>query len=79
MSKGAGVLLSTFGILILLYGLFKKKIPKGYDDNFVICKNCLKSYYAKDLNQPRCPDCGGHIENLDGFYGRHPDRKKQST
>lgn len=79
ISKGAGVLLSAFGVLILLYGLFRKSIPKSYDDNFVICISCLKSFYAKDVKNSSCPECDGNIEKLEGFYDRHPELKEKDT
>jgi hypothetical protein len=73
ISKVAGLMLSAFGVLILLYGFFRGSIPKKYEDNFVICKTCLKSFNAKSITNSICPECGGHIEKLDGFYDRHPE------
>lgn len=73
ISKGAGVVLSIFGVLILLYGLIRRNIPKSYDDDFVICLDCRASFYAKEVSENTCPNCNGRIENVEGFYDRHPE------
>lgn len=73
VTKGAGVLVAVSGVVFLLYGMLSKNIPKEYDDNFVICVNCLSSFYAKDISNNVCPNCSGVTENLDGFYDRHPE------
>jgi hypothetical protein len=67
-AQSAGVFLSLSGLLILIYGLFRKSIPKSRDDNLVICKKCFKSFYAKDIVNSTCPECGGATKILDGFY-----------
>lgn len=79
VSKSAGILVSAFGVVILFYGLFRKIIPKSYDDNFVICKNCFKVFYAKDILNFACPECGGKTKKLDGFFESQPNNKKKGT
>jgi len=69
----AGYLMAAFGVAFLLYGILTKKIPKAY----VICLDCRNSFYAKDVHQNRCPKCEGTVEDLDGFYDRHPELREE--
>ena len=75
VAKGTGIIIAIIGVTISLYGIFKKNIPKGFDDNFVICVSCLASFYSKDISNGICPKCNGTVENIDGFYVRHPELK----
>jgi len=73
--KFAGILLASFGIVLILYSIFAKNFPKGYDDHFVICSECKSSFYEKDVTDQTCPKCNGKTEEMDGFYKRHPDKR----
>jgi len=75
--KLAGYLWIAFGVAILLYAIFTKKIPKEPHEDFVICPDCRNSFYAKDVHQNRCPKCEGTVEDLDGFYDRHPELREE--
>ena len=75
-----------FGIgLIILGSLFiwspfrKKSIEaekKAKDENrLLMCPNCIKPLYKKDCRDLKCPDCQASLEDLSGFYERHPELK----
>ena len=73
----SGYLWIAFGVALLLYGIFTKKIPKAPHEEYVICLDCRNSFYAKDVHLNRCPKCEGTVEDLDGFYDRHPELKEE--
>ncbi len=63
------------GILGIIWALFTKKPDKRPTSHseFMICVNCLVPYAKQTLERSNCPKCGGMLENLSGFYDRHPD------
>jgi len=75
-----------FGIgLIILGSLFiwspfrKKSIEaekKAKDENrLLMCPKCIKPFYKKDCYDLKCPECQALLEDLSGFYERHPELK----
>ena len=40
---------------------------------YVICPSCLKSYEKEENLNQTCKKCHGLVEDLDGFYDRHPE------
>lgn len=73
------------GGLIILGGFFvwssfrKKTIEaekKAKDEKKVLmCPKCIKPLYKKDSEDLKCPDCQAPLEELSGFYERHPELK----
>jgi hypothetical protein len=41
----------------------------------VICLNCLSPFLYDSVKTFKCPKCGGTLEDLKGFYERHPDQR----
>ena len=41
----------------------------------LMCPKCVKPFYMKDCQDLSCPECGGPLEGLNGFYERHPELK----
>ncbi len=39
----------------------------------VMCVKCLEPLYWKDTNGINCVKCGGLLEDVVGFYDRHPE------
>lgn len=39
----------------------------------VICLKCRQPFFGDSLKELKCPKCGGSVEDLRGFYERHPD------
>ena len=75
-----------FGIGIILLGIFfiwspfmKKAIlaeRKAKNDKKVLmCPKCIKPFYRKDCQDLTCPECQCQLEELSGFYERHPEFK----
>ncbi len=68
------------------YKKWKKKqtiiSSKDYDPSHdtdipdtAICLNCKEPFAGKKLSSMKCPKCGGRLEDLIGFYERHPELK----
>lgn len=68
-----GIILIGLGTIIS-YRSYKKD-PKSFNDSYLICPNCRKPYNKKNITNRRCPDCSTMLEELDGFYERHPELK----
>jgi hypothetical protein len=72
-----GYPVAALGLMFIHYGVSTKKIPQADYNNFAICSECQASFYAKDVHHNRCPECNGTVEDLDGFYQRHPELKDE--
>jgi hypothetical protein len=70
MSVGLGVFL----IISSLFTKIKTDAPKSPD--FVICRNCLEPLSARSIADSTCQKCGEIMEDLKGFYDRHPELKE---
>jgi hypothetical protein len=57
--------------------LYSKTLPD--EPRRLICLRCSEPFFAEpDENLPLCPKCGSsEIEELSGFFERHPDRKTE--
>ena len=45
----------------------------GNEPETVICLNCHKPFYYNQIKSLKCPQCSGTLEDLAGFYERHPE------
>ena len=72
------------GLIILgaffIWSSFRKKTieadKKAKDEKKVLmCPKCIKPFYKKDCEDLKCPDCQAPLEELSGFYERHPELK----
>jgi hypothetical protein len=70
-----GVFLTLLGF-IFLYVSFRKKSATGAS-NILICLGCRHLINKSDFSDKLCPKCGADLEELDGFYERHPELKKE--
>jgi hypothetical protein len=75
----AGIVLACFGVFLILYSIFAKKIPKAQDDHFVICTECGETFFAKEVPDQICPKCKGQMEELKGYYERHPEKNPSNN
>ena len=65
------------GILIFLIALRKNFKPFWVDTSKTFkCIKCGNVFEKKDSNAFECPDCGGELDDLDGFFERHPELKE---
>jgi putative Mn2+ efflux pump MntP len=68
-----GSLFIVIGLLFVWVPLRKK--AKAYEDKFLICPKRETSYNKKEVPDNQCPRCKIELEDLDGFYARHPELK----
>jgi hypothetical protein len=76
-----GYCISITGVIYFGYILYNRKKIIGSikyyqkDESIVICPNCKKTHYFRDVKESTCEDCGSNFEPMDGFYDRHPELK----
>lgn len=65
------------GIVIIVWSLSSKniKLPPAAASRTAMCANCLTPYSKQTLTETACPKCGGALEDLEGFYEKHPDKQ----
>lgn len=83
MPKSMGILFIVAGVFYGIYAITNrkriiehKKKQKEHDEQVLICENCKKPRYKHSVNDLICPECHGDLENLGGFYHRHPELKE---
>lgn len=69
-----GGFLIVIGSLFLILALKKKS--KEFEPKFLICAKCLKPLHLHAVKNNKCPECEGELENLEGFYDRHPELRE---
>ena len=83
--KEVGIIFMVLGAFILVYSFFFRKSPfeeKEIDpasENAVMCPECRKPAYEIDFPGRMCPKCNIEVENVDGFYDRHPELRPDSS
>ena len=75
--KVTGVFILFFGFYLVLGGFFPKARNKRNDEEFLICPTCRKPFGRGDFAENQCPICETDLENLEGFYERHPEVKEK--
>jgi Zn finger protein HypA/HybF involved in hydrogenase expression len=72
---GTGAVLLGFAFIIqaLRQDIWDKKKIKQAE---MICPKCETIYMSLDQPGHKCPHCGVGLEDLKGFYERHPELKK---
>lgn len=71
----SGSALIAFGILFIWFALKRK--AQDFKGKFLVCPKCKDSFNQKDVPNSRCPNCAVELEDLEGFYDRHPELKKE--
>ncbi|GAB6096434.1 hypothetical protein JCM14469_26870 [Desulfatiferula olefinivorans] len=65
-------LLKTIYILIFIK---KEDRIDNFPPPYVTCVKCKKTYDSYKIHDLTCTECGGDLEDLKGFYERHPELK----
>ena len=66
--------------LFFIWSSFSKKAIEAAKNaadakTVLMCPKCVKPFYKKDCQDLICPECQGPLEELSGFYERHPELK----
>jgi len=71
----SGSVVIAFGILFIWFALTRK--AQDFKGKFLVCPKCKDSFKQKDVSDSRCPDCAVELEDLEGFYDRHPEMREK--
>lgn len=71
-----GYVFMAGGIIFCLFSILKKDFPKNQLTH-VICISCLKPSNKRELIEDKCPKCNGEVDDLIGFFDRHPELKNK--
>ena len=73
------VIAFLYASFIGIYGLWFFKSANGTKENLIpetwICTKCRNAFPGYSVASSKCPQCGGNLEDVDGFYERHPHLK----
>ena len=76
--KATGAFFIFAGIFYIIYVLLNakkiiadKKNAKKLE-KIVMCPNCRKPVFVKDIPGGKCQKCNIELEDVEGFYDRHP-------
>ena len=77
--RSTGILLIFIGIFFITFGLLRKIDLKEFNELYLKCLNCGKILRVEEAKDFICPHCFNKMEELEGFYDRHPElnQKKQ--
>jgi hypothetical protein len=70
-----GVSLTLVGVAFFYISFRRKSV--GSASGFLICSSCRHPIEKKRITENQCPSCGADLEELDGFYDRHPELKEK--
>ena len=64
-------------VYLAILSFVRLKKPSYGDPKYRICQDCGEPLIVRHIKKSLiCPKCGsGKIEELDGFYERHPDKR----
>ena len=66
-----GIFVIVIGIIFIYISLRKKS--EDFEDKFLICPKCERVFNIMDFADHHCPNCQVKLEDLEGFYERHPE------
>ncbi len=69
---GLMIMMAIYSTFYGLYQAKRGKIPNYPVDS--ICYNCGSVFNVSQITSMVCPKCGGKLEDLKGFYYRHPEK-----
>jgi len=66
-----------FGLSLIFFAVRKKFKHIFYDTTIYLkCLCCGELFGENEKAHLQCPKCGGELENIEGFYDRHPELKE---
>jgi hypothetical protein len=77
--KILGPIFIVIGVFSFIYALVFKKSLIPPDNRFgdaspaFMCPNCRQPAFGNDFPDMECPNCHIQVEEVEGFYDRHPE------
>ena len=62
---------------LFIWSVFRKRM--GLTNRTMMCPTCIKPFEIEHPYSEDCPVCGNILEDLSGFYDRHPELKEDKT
>jgi len=69
---GSGLIIAGVVAFVLAY-------MKAEVSGLWMCKSCIKPFSRNNAPDLICPICNDKLEELEGFYERHPELKDKKT
>ena len=77
-----GLFLIALGILFIVFSFRRKsvEVENKYKERerVLMCPACVKPIQKNDVPKLKCPECNGNLEDLIGFYERHPELREKA-
>jgi ribosomal protein S27E len=73
VTKLSAIVVLGFGLFFMMIGykqITKKKPPEV---KYLKCPGCGHVCFAHEAPDRKCPKCSGAVENIEGFFDRHPE------
>lgn len=68
-----------FGLSLIFLAVRKKFSHIFFDTTIYLkCLCCGERFINGEMATSQCPKCGGELENIEGFYERHPELRKDN-
>lgn len=75
-SLSIGILIACFGAA-LIYMASRKNFLFVKKEKYLKCTQCGKVYNVDSKLSKSCRDCNGELDDLEGFFTRHPEFQEQ--
>jgi len=72
-----GIFIVVVGIIFIVVGLRRK--ASDFEEVFLICPKCEKSYRKSEVPEMQCPSCKTGLEKLKGYYNHKEEKEKERS
>jgi hypothetical protein len=81
VSRIVSIGIIVYGLIMLRsgYHIVTSESTKSKRGKYLKCVNCGKIDHSSSMPNEICPQCSGKLENLEGFFDRHPNQKIENN
>jgi hypothetical protein len=73
ITKLSAIVVLGFGLFFMVIGYKQVTKKRPPEVKYFKCPGCGHVCFAHEAPDCKCPKCSGAVENLDGFFDRHPE------